>query len=137
MSATISQSGTINLKRGSIAFVELPYSEVLMHMRVAGQILPVEITGTDYLSAQILDASGKPFSFPVTLGEAGIYTDSTGTPYAYPADVPCANCGTRGYGADWSVAIDWRADALCPRCVESYDWSADWTSPADGVYLHV
>jgi hypothetical protein len=138
MSASLPQSGTINLRRGSIVFVELPHSEVLCHMRVAGQVLPVQITGTDYLSAQVLDTAGKPFSFPVTLGEAGIYTDSTGTPYAYPAeDVLCANCGMHGYSAGWSVAIDWRADALCPKCTQSYDWSGDWTSPADGVYLHL
>jgi hypothetical protein len=132
-------TATINLERGSIAFVELPYSEVCMHMRVAGKIMPVQVVGgTDHLSAQVLDASGKPYSFPVTLGEAGIYTDSTGTPYAYAEPTTrCANCGTLGYDGSWSVAIDWRCDALCERCASTYEWAGDWTSPAANVFVHL
>lgn len=52
--------------------VRLPYSEVCMHMRVAGRRAMVEILTTHrYPSAQIwLD--GRRYSTPVTLGEAGI-----------------------------------------------------------------
>lgn len=128
-------SGTVNLNRGDIAMIEIGYSEVCVHMRVAGKVMPVQVTTGLHPAAQLLDASGKPYSFPVTLGEAGIYTDSTGQPYAYPAPtVRCGNCGCLGYDASWSIALDWRCDALCPSCVASYDWS-DWTHSGN-VYQH-
>lgn len=54
---------------GMVVAVELPYSEVNMHMRVAGKVMNVEVHPT---MAQILSDDGKPFSFPITHGEAGI-----------------------------------------------------------------
>lgn len=49
---------------------ELPYSEVCVHMRVAGDFRPVvELAGG---MAQILNADGSLFSLPVTRGEAGL-----------------------------------------------------------------
>jgi hypothetical protein len=50
--------------------VALPYSEVCMHMQVAGQLRPVLPCGQGM--AWILNEDGSTFSFPVTRGEAGI-----------------------------------------------------------------
>lgn len=50
--------------------VQLSYSEVCVHMRVAGIHRPVvELAGG---MAQILNRDGSLFSFPVCRGEAGL-----------------------------------------------------------------
>lgn len=64
----------------------MPHSEVCMHLRVAGRIMGVRIightfTGTDnnvkYTpSAQLINPlNGKEHSFPISLGEAGIFSE--------------------------------------------------------------
>ncbi|WP_326827449.1 hypothetical protein [Streptomyces sp. NBC_01751] len=53
---------------GETVAVRLPWSEVCMHMRVAGEIRPVLLKEH---GAQILNEDGSNFSFPVTFGEAG------------------------------------------------------------------
>jgi hypothetical protein len=60
---------------GTVVSVTLPWSEVCMHLRVAGQTRSVEVLAT---GAQILNEDGTPYSFPVTHGEAGIYRDAEG-----------------------------------------------------------
>jgi hypothetical protein len=60
---------------GTVVSVTLPWSEVCMHLSVAGQTRPVEVLAT---GAQILNEDGTPYSFPVTHGEAGIYRDADG-----------------------------------------------------------
>jgi hypothetical protein len=55
---------------GDEVTVELPYSEVNMHMRVAGQVRRV-LVGSDH--ATILSDDGTPHSPPITHGEAGVY----------------------------------------------------------------
>ncbi len=57
---------------GDVVRVELPYSEVCMYMGIAGQERDVRIVGEDYPCAQVLNADGSEFSFPITLGEAGV-----------------------------------------------------------------
>lgn len=59
---------------GETVTVELPYSEVCCHMRVAGQVRQVQVLAG---GAQILNEDGSPFSFPVTHGEAGIRLEVT------------------------------------------------------------
>jgi hypothetical protein len=59
----------IEARVGDTVTVELPYSEVCMHMGVAGQTRQVKVLT---LGAQILAVDGMPFSFPITHGEAGI-----------------------------------------------------------------
>ena len=54
-----------------VAIVTLPYSEVCMHMGIAGQQWTVKDVGGHM--AQLYDADGKPYSFPITWGEAGVY----------------------------------------------------------------
>lgn len=60
---------------GTIVSVKLPYSEVCMHLKVAGQVRNVEVFNH---GAQILNEDGSRYSFPITLGEAGIYADAQG-----------------------------------------------------------
>lgn len=60
---------------------ELPYSEVCMHMRVAGTTMTVVVVGPMEQPAAQLHKDGRPFSFPVTLGEAGVYRDDFGFYY--------------------------------------------------------
>jgi hypothetical protein len=48
-----------------------------MSMRVAGQVLEVELTSGPYPMAQLFK-DGAEYSFPVTTGEAGVYQDSEG-----------------------------------------------------------
>lgn len=50
--------------------VTLPYSEVCMHMRVAGTQMLVEPRRDGM--AQLWQLDGKQFSFPIAAGEAGV-----------------------------------------------------------------
>ncbi|MFF8283295.1 hypothetical protein ACF06W_11300 [Streptomyces albus] len=73
----------VDLEIGDRARLELPWSEVCMHLKVAGAVMEVEIRKH---GAQLLKA-GEPYSTPITWGEAGIYTDAaTGRPYTYNAE---------------------------------------------------
>ena len=47
----------------------LPYSEVCMHMKVAGKEMWGSLCG-DWM-VQLWDDDGRKFSFPITRGEAG------------------------------------------------------------------
>jgi hypothetical protein len=73
----------VYVQPGDVVRVELPHSEVCMHMRVAGQVRRVRITEDRYPAAQILNEDGSNFSFGIGLGEAGFYTDAEGI-YCYP-----------------------------------------------------
>lgn len=67
------------VRQGDVVTHTMPYSEVCMYMKVAGQVRPVLILSN---MAQIMNHNGTQFSAPVTFGEAGIYTDSaTGLHY--------------------------------------------------------
>ena len=64
------------MARGRVAFVTLPYSEVMCHMKIAGQEWLVEDKGNGM--AQLLryrpeTEKHEPYSLPVTYGEAGVY----------------------------------------------------------------
>lgn len=71
------------LRPGDTVEKVLPYSEVCMHLRVAGKRLKVRL-GLNGRTAQIYDADGKPYSFPVLAGEAGLHDNYDGTFYCYP-----------------------------------------------------
>lgn len=68
----------IDVEVGETIMIVLPYSEVCMHMRVAGKALPVRILEH---GAQIIDEDGGLCGAPVTWGEAGIYMDHQGQMY--------------------------------------------------------
>jgi hypothetical protein len=61
---------------GESITVTLPYSEVCMHMKVAGKQMTVILQSP--WQAQLFDQEGKPFSFPISPGEAGIMWDDKG-----------------------------------------------------------
>ena len=77
------------IRPGDRVRLELPYSEVCMHMRVAGRVMDVRMTEGRYPMAQLLNADSSEFSFPITTGEAGIFGDVDRGFYCYPEkDVP-------------------------------------------------
>jgi hypothetical protein len=59
--------------------LELPYSEVCMHLLVAGKRM--RVTVLDGGAAQLLGPHNSLFSAPITWAEAGIYRDVDGRPY--------------------------------------------------------
>jgi hypothetical protein len=56
--------------------LELPYSEVCMHLRVAGTRMRARLLPGGMV--QLLDPDGRAFSFPITAGEAGLHHDHDG-----------------------------------------------------------
>lgn len=52
-----------------IKLVVMPYSEVCMHMRVAGK--PMLTRPVGHNMCQLYTPNGRIFSFPITMGEAG------------------------------------------------------------------
>lgn len=60
---------------GDRVHVELPYSEVCRHMRVAGTVAEVELVSNTMAQLYV---HGTMFSFPITHGEAGIQHDDAG-----------------------------------------------------------
>jgi hypothetical protein len=76
-------SQKITIKPGEFGLKEMPYSEACMHMKIAGEFLQFQITESQYPMVQLFK-EGRPFSFPVTLGEAGIYRDGEELYYYLP-----------------------------------------------------
>jgi hypothetical protein len=72
------------LRPGDRVRLELPHSEVCMHMRVAGRVMDVELTDGEHTMAQLLNPDGSAFSLPITTGEAGIYGSPRDGYYCYP-----------------------------------------------------
>jgi len=62
---------------GDTIFQDMPYSEVCMHMRVAGHAMFIKVVAgpLGITSAQLYDLQGNIFSAPITMGEAGFYFD--------------------------------------------------------------
>lgn len=59
----------------------MPFSEVCLHMKIAGKEMIVQVLNS--ISAQVYTLEGEEFSAPITTGEAGVYTDLAGSLYAY------------------------------------------------------
>ncbi|AZM47849.1 hypothetical protein DMB38_20490 [Streptomyces sp. WAC 06738] len=77
------QQERMDLEIGDRIFVTMPWSEACLALQVADRVMEVEVREH---GAQLLK-DGEPYSFPITWGEAGIYTDSTtGKPYTYNAE---------------------------------------------------
>lgn len=99
--------------------VELPFSEVCMHMRVAGRLMLVRPLPDGM--AQILNEDGSPFSAPVTRAEAGLPYEDRGPVPALDAlmgrnadgelvpGYPCVACRLPGRYAPHSGGV-------CPQC---------------------
>jgi hypothetical protein len=80
----------IYLEVGECAIVEMPYSEVCMHMKVAGKKMIVERLSNMAQLYSLGSKNGcpsrdKPFSFPITYGEAGLFrgTNDSRVVYTY------------------------------------------------------
>ena len=73
MAAQMGNGNRMYLQAGDVVRVRLPYSEVCIHMRVAGKPMNVQLLqeGSSPM-AQLLNDDGSRFSFPILLGEAGI-----------------------------------------------------------------
>jgi hypothetical protein len=56
--------------------IQLPYSEVCMHLRVAGTRMRARLQPNRMV--QLLGPDGSDFSFPITDSEAGLYPDEQG-----------------------------------------------------------
>lgn len=69
----------VDIAPGETVAIKIGYSEVACHLRIADRTLPVQIVGAPGREmCQVLTAELEPFSFPITLGEAGIYSDASG-----------------------------------------------------------
>jgi hypothetical protein len=55
---------------------QLPFSEVCLHLRVAGTRMRARLEPDQMV--QLLQPDGSPFSFPITAAEAGLETDGQG-----------------------------------------------------------
>ena len=69
-------------KPGELYYLELPHSEVCMHMGIAGQNHLVMLL-TERNAAQIYTIAMSPISSPVLPSEAGFFEDDHGF-YCYP-----------------------------------------------------
>lgn len=67
----------LSIRPGEMTEMEIGFSEVACHLRVAGKTMTVELL-SDGRMAQLFDERGKKFSMPITYGEAGIYRDNAG-----------------------------------------------------------
>jgi hypothetical protein len=67
---------------------QLPFSEICMHLRVAGTRMRARLEPNQMV--QLLQPDGSQFSFPITAAEAGLETDGQG-----------AWLTTAGHDPDW------------------------------------
>ena len=80
------------VKAGDRVRLLMPYSEVCMHMQVAGRVMTVELIGgtyaggQTYIVAQLRNDDESAFSAPIGTGEAGLYGSPCGEMYCYPAE---------------------------------------------------
>jgi hypothetical protein len=65
--------------------LQLPYSEVCMHLRVAGTRMRARLQPDGMV--QLLEPDGRDYSFPITAGEADLHHDHDGW-YSVVADPP-------------------------------------------------
>ena len=73
-------AGAIVILPGEFVELTVGYSEVCMHMRVAGQRMTAQLLDSRYPAVQLYQ-DGRPFSSPITPGEAGLYCDEHGRFY--------------------------------------------------------
>lgn len=86
MQKTEVPSGAVEIEPGQWGLAIMPYSEVCVHMQVAGKPM-LFILRADGMMVQLFSPSGQVFSGPITPGEAGIYQDGQRR-YYYPLSAP-------------------------------------------------
>jgi hypothetical protein len=75
-------SNPLSIHPGETAQVEVGFSEVACHLRIAGKTMTVKLLD-DGRMAQVFNEDGSKLSFPITYGEAGIYRTDAGHFYHY------------------------------------------------------
>jgi len=65
----------VRVKSGDVVRLTMPWSEACMYLHVADKVMDVRVLDR---GAQILNDDGTRYSFPVTHGEVGIFTDADG-----------------------------------------------------------
>jgi hypothetical protein len=83
------------VRPGDVVRLELPFSEVCMHMRVAGHEMSAQMTRGQYPMMQLLNPSGSDFSAPILTSEAGVYGDVERGFYYYPVKDDAPSAGSR------------------------------------------
>jgi hypothetical protein len=74
----------VDIKPGERGYAVMPHSEVCMHFRVAGKPMAFGLLGDLWRTpgmVQLYHDDGRPFSAPITSGEAGVYEDEAGYYY--------------------------------------------------------
>jgi len=79
-----------NIELGQRGRKRMPFSEVCMHMRIAGKYMDFELLNKEYPGVQLYE-DGRPFSGSITTGEAGIFHDSERGYYYYPHEYNAEN----------------------------------------------
>jgi hypothetical protein len=111
--------------------LELPYSEVCMHLRVAGTRMPARLQPDGMV--QLLDPDGRDFSFPITAAEAGLHHDQDGwsTPVTDPPD-PLADPSA---GQDHRAVLEAVSEPLA--IADRHTWRGGVIDgPAGPLYWH-
>lgn len=78
-------AGRVGVVIGQVVRLVLPWSEVCMHLRLAGHARAVRLT--DEGMAQILDDDGREVSFPILANEAGFYGNAADGYYVHSWNV--------------------------------------------------
>src|SRR5262245_52843141 len=80
----------VYVKPNEIVRLELPHSEVCMHMQIAGKVMDVKLVQSApgaWPMAQLLTPEGLEYSAAITVGEAGFYYENdTKQFYCYPRE---------------------------------------------------
>jgi hypothetical protein len=117
--------------------LELPYSEVCMHLRVAGTRMRARLLADGMV--QLLDADGLQFSFPITAAEAGLDLDDDGwhRVIADPPDLLADQPPTRSpaTGDEQRTLLEGISEPLAIE--DRHTWRGDLVDgPAGPLYWH-
>ncbi|MEU5425209.1 hypothetical protein AB0H73_06325 [Streptomyces olivoreticuli] len=95
----------VDLEVGDVVRLEMGASEVMMYMKVVGQLFEVEVL--EHMAQLWKD--GREFSIPMAWGEVGILTDqATKKPYAYDVEkVTFPQCTRVGCKRSARTRITW------------------------------
>jgi hypothetical protein len=105
--------------------LRLPYSEVCMHLRVAGTRMRACLQPNGMV--QLLDQDGREFSFPTTAAEAGLHHDHDGW-HRVAADPPTT-------GDQHQAVLDAVSEPLA--IADPHTWRGDVIDgPTGPLYWH-
>jgi hypothetical protein len=74
---------SVEIKPGESGRKVMPFSEVCMHIGVAGHEMDFVLNEKVWPSVQLMK-DGQPYSSTITTGEAGVFSRHDGTWYYYP-----------------------------------------------------